>query len=100
MTSLALMYSPQIKENSEQLPNNSFPTTLLNEHTKVDQKKFSWLILVLTTQLYGVTGRLPFTKRQTQTYTSNQTRTTCIKSNTTKPTLLSVFKKRAKFLVF
>ena len=46
MTSLALMYSPQIKENTEQLPNNSVPTTLLNENTKVDQNTFSWLILV------------------------------------------------------
>ena len=38
--------SPQIKENTEQLPNNSVLTTLLNEHTKVDQNTFSWLTLV------------------------------------------------------
>ena len=46
MTSLALMYSPQMKENTEQLPNNLVLTTLLNEHTKVDQNTFSWLPLV------------------------------------------------------
>ena len=38
--------SPQIKENTEQLPNNSVLTTLLNEHTKVYQNTFSWLTLV------------------------------------------------------